>query len=97
MTNLISRVRKSSASVASSAENSLGKRKTARVPRGVRVKPERSESVFRSSGDRWYYDKGKSSGCCEHDSDVRTVAMERAGGDTHRTEGLMLVRQYALN
>ena len=70
LTSLISRVRKTAASVVSSADFSSGKRKTTRVPRSVGGKAEFAESVLRSSGERWCCDKSKSSWRCEHESDA---------------------------
>ena len=72
LTSLISRVRKTSDSVANSAENRLSKRKPTRVPQSVGGKVESSESVLRSGGERWCWNKSRSSGCCEHDSNIRT-------------------------
>jgi hypothetical protein len=48
----MSSVRKTSASVSSSEENCLSKRKTTRVPRRESGKADRSESVLRRSGKR---------------------------------------------
>lgn len=80
-----------------SAENHLGKRKMTRVPRNVRGKAECSEHVLRCSRERWCCKKSKGSGCCEHNSGVRTANVKGAGGDTHIAEESMVVRQYTLN
>jgi len=50
--------------------------------RNVREETECSESVLRSSRERWCCKKSKSSGCCEHASGVRTADMSGAG-DMH--------------
>ncbi len=76
LASLMRRVRKTSASVSSSEENCLSKRKTTRVPRSASGKAERSESVLRSSGKRWCCNKSKSSGCCGYEDHVRGSRME---------------------
>jgi hypothetical protein len=46
-------MRMTSASVSSSEENCLSKRKTTSVPRRASGKAEREESVLRSRGKNW--------------------------------------------
>ena len=65
MTSLISRVRKSSGSVASSARNYLSEQKTTLV----------HERESRAFGNRFEKQREVKSRCCEGDSDVRTASL----------------------
>jgi hypothetical protein len=101
--SLMSSVRMTSASVSSSEENCLSKRKLTQVPRRASGKAERSESVLRSRGKKWCCHECKSSECCEHESDLRTTAGIRVGWVRGRRDtpcgrvGGTVVREYALD
>src|SRR6266404_7507786 len=93
-TILMRRMRNTSASVESSAENCLRRRKTTRVPRRVSGKVERSESVLRRRGERWCRRRSRSSECCAC-KDIGTCKGDR--NVAHLVKQIMIIREHALD
>ena len=99
--SLISSVRITSASVSSSEESCLSKRKTTRVPRRANRSGAPGE-CFKDQGEDVVCNESKSSECCERDSHLRKIAGIQvpdgeSRGETLLAEQLVVVRGYALD